>query len=229
MLAAGLSKDDPAVKRALKFVRRCQNLGGEFNDQPFAKKTTKEDEGGFVYHPFETEKSPHKTPEGGLRSLGAMTYSGLKTFLYAGVSKDDPRVKAAIGWIRRHCTLDENPGMGQQGLFYYYQTFAKALDAAGYDAFEEADGARHDWRKELAEHLASIQQENGSWVNTSDRWYEGDPNLVTAYALLALERARELGVAAYVTKPFNLPALVQLVANVAQRRGVDRGAVHPAG
>ena len=44
-----------------------------------------------------------------------------------------------------------------------------------------------------------------------------------------VERARELGVAAYVTKPFNLPALVQLVASVAQRRTADRGVVHPAG
>ena len=44
-----------------------------------------------------------------------------------------------------------------------------------------------------------------------------------------VERARELGVAAYVTKPFNLPALVQLVASVAQRRTADHGAPHPAG
>lgn len=44
-----------------------------------------------------------------------------------------------------------------------------------------------------------------------------------------VERARELGVAAYVTKPFNLPALVQLVATVAQRRTADRGVAHPAG
>ncbi len=49
-----------------------------------------------------------------------------------------------------------------------------------------------------------------------------------------VERARELNVAAYVTKPFNLPALVQLVATVAQRhpapdRGAVRPAAHPAG
>ena len=25
-----------------------------------------------------------------------------------------------------------------------------------------------------------------SWINKQDRWYEGDPDLVTAYALLAL-------------------------------------------
>jgi squalene-hopene/tetraprenyl-beta-curcumene cyclase len=27
---------------------------------------------------------------------------------------------------------------------------------------------------------------DGSWVNENPRWMEGDPNLVTAYALLAL-------------------------------------------
>ena len=39
-----------------------------------------------------------------------MTYAGLKSFLYAGVSKDDPRVKAAVEWVRKHYTVTENPG-----------------------------------------------------------------------------------------------------------------------
>src|SRR5207253_7408519 len=46
LIAAGLPKDDPAVQKALKFISRCQNVPGETNDQPFAKKTTKDDEGG---------------------------------------------------------------------------------------------------------------------------------------------------------------------------------------
>src|SRR5438093_232842 len=49
LIASGLRKDDPAIQRALKFVNRCQNLPGETNDQPFAKKTSKDDEGGFTY------------------------------------------------------------------------------------------------------------------------------------------------------------------------------------
>src|SRR5262245_21768774 len=131
LIAAGVPKDDPAIQKALTFMGRCQNLPGEFNDQPFAKKATKDDLGGFVYSPFDKDDKVHKTPEGGLRSLGAMTYGGLKSFLYAGVSKDDPRVKAAVDWMRRHYTLDENIGMGKAGLFYYYHTFAKAMDAWG--------------------------------------------------------------------------------------------------
>jgi squalene-hopene/tetraprenyl-beta-curcumene cyclase len=119
-----------------------------------------------------------------------MTYAGLKSMIYAGVGADDPRVKAAREWIERHYSLAENPGMGLQGLFYYYHTFAKALDAVGLDYLVDADGVRHDWRKELADELASRQLEDGSWVNAERRWLEGDPNLVTAYALLALTYCR---------------------------------------
>jgi squalene-hopene/tetraprenyl-beta-curcumene cyclase len=76
--------------------------------------------------------------------------------------------------------------MANNGLFYYYQLFAKALDAMHADFVEDAQGTKHDWKKELAAHLFSLQKSNGSWVNTSERWYEGDPNLVTAYTLIAL-------------------------------------------
>ena len=186
LIAAGVPKDDPALQRALKFVSRCQNLPGETNDQAFAKKTTADDKGGLVYVPDPDDKR-HKTPDGGLRSLGAMTYGGLKSFLYAGVSKDDPRVKGAVDWIRRHYTLDENPGMGQAGLFYYYHTFGKAMAALGEDRFEDAKGVKHDWRRELFETLKNRQQENGSFINKGERQFgEADPNLATAFALLAL-------------------------------------------
>jgi hypothetical protein len=192
LLAAGLSKDDPAVKKALLFISRCQNLPGEFNDQAFAKKTTKEDEGGFVYNPLDAKESRDKTPEGGLRSLGAMTYGGLKSFLYAGVSKDDPRVKAAIGWIRKHYTFEENPGMGKAGLYYYYHTFGKAMDALGEESFTTADGKKHAWRRELFDALKSRQQADGSWRNTGDKTFgESVPELATAFAVLSLSYCKK--------------------------------------
>jgi squalene-hopene/tetraprenyl-beta-curcumene cyclase len=187
MKAAGVSGDDPAVQRAMKFVSRCQNLPGETNDQAFAKKTSPEDKGGLTYTPIDPDDSEHKTAAGGLRSLGAMTYAGLKSFLYAGVSKDDPRVKGAVGWIREHYTLDENPGQGQSGLYYYYHTFAKAMTALGQDEFEDASGKKHDWRKELFEALKKRQRADGSWVNEADRTFgENMPDLATGFALLTL-------------------------------------------
>jgi squalene-hopene/tetraprenyl-beta-curcumene cyclase len=145
LLAGGVSKDDPTIKRALIFIGRSQNLKSEFNDQPFAAKASDDDKGGFVYNLLDQNnpKSDKRTAEGGLRSEGGMTYAGLKSFLYAGVSKDDPRVKAAIAWVRKHYTVSENPGQKDAGLFYYYHTFAKAMDALGEDPFVDAKGAKH--------------------------------------------------------------------------------------
>ena len=183
--SAGVPADDPAVQNALTFISRCQNLESEHNTTPFAAKVN---DGGFYYTPAAGGTSQAgTTPNGGLRSYASMTYAGLKSMIYAGLEQDDQRVKAARNWIRQFYTLEENPGMGQQGLFYYYHTFAKTLAVLNVDLFEEANGQKHDWRRELAEHLFSVQQQNGSWVNPTDRWYEGDPNLVTAYALLALQ------------------------------------------
>tara|TARA_R110002167_G_scaffold93263_2_gene250082 strand:- start:1929 stop:3059 length:1131 start_codon:yes stop_codon:yes gene_type:complete len=181
---AGAKADDPAIQKALVFVSRTQNLESEYNTTPFASKI---DDGGFYYTPAAGGTSQAgNTPDGGLRSYGSMTYAGLKSMIYAGVNEDDKRVKAANEWIRRHYTLKENPGMELMGLFYYFHTFAKALDAMKVDQFKDAEGTQHNWRAELIEQLASLQQENGSWSNKQKRWYESDPNLATAYALLAL-------------------------------------------
>ena len=130
------------------------------------------------------------TPDGGLRSYGSMTYSGLKSMIYAGLKRDDPRVKAAIAWLRKNYDLKSNPGLGNAGLYYYYHVCAKALHALGDDLFEDAIGEKHDWRRELAEELVGRQRENGSWLNENNRWMEGDPTLVTAYALLTLSYCR---------------------------------------
>jgi squalene-hopene/tetraprenyl-beta-curcumene cyclase len=83
--------------------------------------------------------------------------------------------------------------MGADGLFYYYQMFAKALAAIGEDKLAAADGQSHDWRADLTKQLASTQKADGSWINSSTRWMEGDPNLVTAYSLLALSYAQLSG------------------------------------
>jgi len=187
--AADNDADSEAMQRALTFVSRCQNLESEHNTTPFAAKVN---DGGFYYTPAAGGTSQAgKTENGGLRSYASMTYAGLKSMIYAGVDKDDPRVEAAVSWIKKHYDLDSNPGMEAAGLYYYYHTFAKALDAMGVDKFEDAQGKTHDWRAELVAELAERQQPDGSWINTeNDRWLEGDPNLVTGYALLALSHCR---------------------------------------
>ncbi|MFN9343896.1 MAG: prenyltransferase/squalene oxidase repeat-containing protein, partial [Planctomycetota bacterium] len=174
--AVGEDADSTAIRNATTFMSRCQNLPSEHNAAKFAEAVTAEDRGGFIYSAVgKGESKAGETPEGGLRSYASMTYAGLKSFLYAGLKKDDPRVQAAIDWIRRHYDLKSNPGMGEQGLYYYYHVFAKALSAFGEPQFVDAQGVGHDWRADLTEELARRQRPDGSWVNATDRWYESDP------------------------------------------------------
>ncbi|GAB4134186.1 prenyltransferase/squalene oxidase repeat-containing protein [Thermopirellula anaerolimosa] len=184
----GRGPDDPAVQKALIFVSRCQNLETEHNTTPFAAKNP---DGGFYYTPAAGGQSmAGETPTGGLRSYASMTYAGLKSMIYAGLKADDPRVKAAKEWIAKNYDLESNPGMGQQGLYYYYHTFAKTMDVLGEPIFTDAAGKAHDWRAELFDALRQRQRPDGSWVNEADRWMEGDANLVTAYSLMALSYCR---------------------------------------
>jgi squalene-hopene/tetraprenyl-beta-curcumene cyclase len=186
--ACGAGADDPAIQKALVFVSRCQNLESEHNTTPFAAKVN---DGGFYYTCMaERQDESRQAPEGGLQSYGSMSYSGLKSLVYAGLTKDDPRVKAAVGWIRKNYDVRSHPGMADAGLYYYYHAFAKSLDALGMDEIEDAKGVKHHWRRDLTEELARRQQSNGAWANANTRWMEGDPNLCTAFALLALTYCR---------------------------------------
>ena len=195
LLAAGVPKNDPAVLNAIKFISRCQNLPSkEGNDQPFAAKAKPDDKGGFVYVP-DPDDEKHANGDGGLRSLGSMTYAGLKSFLYAGVDKKDLRVQGAVRWIRAHYTLEENPGYGQAGLYYYYHTFAKAMEAFGEENFADSKGVKHEWRKDLLAALKKRQNaKTGSFAAESkkeDAFGEGDPSLATAFALLSLSYTKK--------------------------------------
>jgi squalene-hopene/tetraprenyl-beta-curcumene cyclase len=183
--SAGLAKDDPAYRQVVVFLSRCQN-NSETNDQAYAGT-----DGGGLYSPVESKAGEYTKPDGtkGLRSYGSMTYALLKSMIYANLTKDDPRVTAAVGWIKKNYTLDENPGLDKQGLYYYYHTFAKSMTAYGQAVITDDKGVQHEWRKELIAKLASLQRPDGSWANDADRWYENDPVLVTCYAILALEEA----------------------------------------
>ncbi len=181
---SGVAADDPAMQKALKFVSRAQNLESPHNTLDFAGKVN---DGGFIYTPAKGgESKAGVTENGGHKSYGSITYAGLKSMIYAGLTKDDDRVKAATEWIRKNYTLSENPGMGQQGLYYYFQTFSKTMSSLESESFTTTDGKEHFWKQELAQKLAELQRPNGSWINPADRWYEGDPNLVSAYCLMAL-------------------------------------------
>ncbi len=172
-----LPGDDPTWTNAIRFIERCQNRS-ESNGLEWATN-----DGGFVYY-------PGYSFAGGTKSYGSMTYAGIKSFIYAHLKSDDPRVQAAFDWIRENYTLDENPGMGAQGLFYYYHTFAKTLRVYGEPEIVDGEGKTHLWADELTQVLLGRQHEDGYWVNSdSGRWWEGNKVLVTTEAILALEEA----------------------------------------
>ncbi|NUM33486.1 MAG: terpene cyclase/mutase family protein [Candidatus Brocadiae bacterium] len=179
--AAGLSDSDPAFQKAVVFLQRCQNRS-ESNDQEWAGN-----DGGFIYYPG-SSVSEEKTAEGKTqyRSYGSMTYSGIKSYIYANLSQEDPRFKAAMKWIQQNYDLSQNPGAGQQGLYYYYHTFAKTLALMNLPYLKDDQGAEHNWREDLAQALVSKQKADGSWKNENPRWWEADPRLVTAYSILCL-------------------------------------------
>ena len=187
MHEAGIKDDDPVMQEAVLFLTALQNRS-ESNPRPVAAEGA--DDGGAPYD-LKTSKAGPGLGGKGLRSYGSMTYAMFKSMLYAGVAKNDPRVRAAYDWIRRYWRLDSNPNMphaqSQQGLYYYYHVFAKALRAWGQAEIKDSEGEKHNWRHELIDALAERVQKNGSWVNAESRWMERSPVLVTCYAVLALE------------------------------------------
>ena len=177
-----VSEDDPAFERAIVFLQRCQNRT-ESNDMP----TSGNDNGAF-YAPKKSKDGTVTLPDGTevYKSYGSMTYALLKSYLFCGLPADDARVQAAYKWITENYSVDENPGVGQEGLFYYYLGMARALTALGEDTIKTPDGRVHNWREELSAKIISIQKDDGSWTNPSDRWMEGDPALVCGYAVTVL-------------------------------------------
>ena len=101
------------------------------------------DAGGAAYN--------DRTPQGGtetnaqgkvaLRAYGAMTYAAVLSMCSAKLDKGDPRVKQSVEWMEKNWSVDENPGMGNQGLYYFYDIMTRALDAAKIDKVGD-----HDWK-----------------------------------------------------------------------------------
>ena len=173
-LRPGGKKVDVDWDKALAFVERLM-------------KTEGPDAGGAAYN--------DRTPQGGvatnasgkvsLRAYGSMTYAAVLSMCHANLDRGDPRVRQSLAYCEKNWTVDENPGMGSQGLYYFYDIMARALAASGV---KEVGG--HDWRAELAAKLVSLQRADGSWANANNRFWEADPVLCTSFALLVLELCR---------------------------------------
>lgn len=168
--------------KALEFMARCQS-DEDVNKAEWVKKNPAKEKGGFIYSP---DRSKVKVTDGTLRTYGSMTYAGLKSMIYAQLKKEDPRVTSCIEWISKNYTLEENPGVGLEGYYYYFHTFAKALDVYGDDEIKTDKGQSIFWRRDLLAKLVNLQSADGSWANTVGRWQEKDPVLCTSYALTSM-------------------------------------------
>jgi len=179
MRSTAYDPKDPIWQKALVFASRMQNRS-ESNDQKWSGN-----DGGFAYAPGVNLPKMG----GGTKSYASMTTAGLYSLLLIGVEKSDPRVQAAYKWLTTNYTLDANFGTdSKSALFYYYCAFAKVMNAYGEKEFVDGKGQRHNWRNELAERLVALQAADGSWVNADSKdWWEDKPELVTSWALQALE------------------------------------------
>lgn len=221
---SGVPGDDPAFQRALTFLARTQMVekasGTAVNDMPYARGSR---QGGFIYATSEGKDklgsgqsfagTTEETLDDGtkvsrLRAYGSMTYAGFKSLIYAQLPPADPRLVAALDWISRNYTLAENPGLGTDGMYYYFLTFARAMhsrqqqlgDAGRTLEVRAADGSTQprEWANDLIDRLAELQNPDGSFKTLDDRWLENNPVLITAYALSALQHARQ-------AQPVNTP------------------------
>jgi len=164
-----------AAKETAEIWSTLTEFLGQVQSMPTADNP--EADGGLAY-----------SPSAKLVSTGAMTYAGLKAMVYAKLDRNDPRVRGAMRYIQHHYTVLEEPAKGDAGLFYYYLTMAKALNAYGSDTIQTPQGDRL-WRQELVTQIISLQREDGSWLNENGRYFEALPELVTSYAILALREA----------------------------------------
>jgi squalene-hopene/tetraprenyl-beta-curcumene cyclase len=185
---AGAKRADVNWDAALAFVEGLQNKA----------EAGPGNAGGFFYthndpkagtETVDVETAAGKEERVVLRSYGSITYAGLLALAHCRLTRDDPRVVSALDWASKHWTLDENPGMGDQGLYFFYNVLGRSLRASGVHRIARPGADAVDWRAALVAKVVGLQQADGNWVNANGRFWENDPVLATSYALIALQSA----------------------------------------
>ncbi len=195
---AGIEAEDPAIRKALTFIQRCQNVveGGRDADPRY-------DDGGFFFSP--TDPVRNKAGAAGLdrygraryHSYGSATADGLRALLRCGLPADHPRVAASRGWLERHFAASSHPGtfeasreVERDATYYYYAwSVAHAFRALGI-AEIRTGGRRVTWPEALSRELIRRQREDGTWINRFTASKEDDPLVATSFAAGALGLCR---------------------------------------
>jgi squalene-hopene/tetraprenyl-beta-curcumene cyclase len=201
--AANCPPDDPAYRKALGFVERCQN----FERNP-KRREPAFDDGGFFFiydDPARNKAGLAGTDRRGrIRyfSYGSATADGLRSLIACGLPSDHPRVVAAHRWLETNWSAAQHPGrfatdrenVRPAVYFYYAYSVAEAL-RAGAGPKLRTGSAEVEWAGALADQLIRRQRKDGSWCNQATFVREDDPVTATALAMSALTVCREVMVA----------------------------------
>jgi squalene-hopene/tetraprenyl-beta-curcumene cyclase len=199
--AAGGAAEEPAFRKALRFVQRCQN----FQDDP-ACGDPAFDDGGFFFiydDPVRNKAGRAGTDRTGkerFSSYGSTTADGLRCLLACGLPPDEARVSAARRWLESHCSVTTHPGKyasdregARPAVYYYYcWSLARALTSAGVQELRTPAGPVR-WADALTEELLKRQQADGSWSNEAVAVREDDPLVATSLAAGALAVCQRYG------------------------------------
>lgn len=191
--AVGRKADDPAIRKALVFVKRCQN----YRDDP-KQREEDFDDGGFFFmydDPVRNKAGVAGKDRAGQEryySYGSMTADGWRALLLCGQSANDPRVKAAHAWMETNFRGHMHPGkyakdreINRDAVYYYYCCSLT-------QTLLTTDLKKPSWAEVLAKVLGSKQREDGSWANALVPQREDDPMVATCLAAQALAGCRRV-------------------------------------
>jgi squalene-hopene/tetraprenyl-beta-curcumene cyclase len=159
--AAGVSKSDPAVARALVYLKRSQNP-----------------DGGFFFSAVNPEINKAGAEEGSFKSYGTATGDGVLALRAAGIADTDDRIVRALGWLKDHHRSDHAPGFegtareswGAGLRFYYAYVISLAMPDLPI--------------------MLPPQDADGGFRNSNKMVKEDDPLIATACALYVLGKTK---------------------------------------
>jgi squalene-hopene/tetraprenyl-beta-curcumene cyclase len=163
LAAGGIPSSDPAMRKAIVYLDRCQNA-----------------DGGFFFSPVNLDTNKAGDVGGKYRSYGTTTCDGLIAMRAASVSADDLRIVRAQEWLKKNHLEERVPGfdieparMGwSEGLRFYY---AAAITRAMPELHV----------------ILPLQEDDGSFVNANKLVKEDDPLIATGFAVRVLCHDRD--------------------------------------